>query len=87
MKPISPEAAPAIRGWTLSPAAMPGGWLMPLPIELIAIGTKSAHGVSPSRHQSASMTPEASDSARPDMKRRWLPSSTDNRTTPALPRI
>jgi hypothetical protein len=38
-KPSSPEAAPATRGWTLSLAASAGGWLRPLPIELIAIGT------------------------------------------------
>jgi len=38
---------------------------MPLPIELIAIGTKSAHGVRSARHQRASMTPEASEEGEP----------------------
>src|SRR4029077_16159226 len=85
--PSSPEAAPAMRGWTLRPDAIAGGWLRPLPMELIAIGTNNAHGVNSARHQTASITPEASDNVRPTIRRRALPTATDKRATPALPAI
>ena len=46
-----------------------------------------AHGVNSARHQTASITPEASDNVRPTIRRRALPTATDKRATPALPTI
>ena len=63
--PMSPEAVPAMRGWTLSPAAIAAGWLSPLPIELSAIGTNSDQTLSAAPHHTAISAPEPSEIVSP----------------------